>query len=281
MAWRLGRKFDGWEFQANGVLWRLLPARSGVFVGEDRDLTSKTVSFFCVDRKTGRLQWNVPPPGERWWSGVEAVHEKFVLLHEFAAPDLPDHRKIITLDLATGRYRWANAELKFLFLAGDSIYASRDLYDRREFFELDITDGRILREVDGASVNVLREQLPAEGPEGLVFPGRLDEAGLEAIVPAEDLIRRGEMLENAEHIAIDGFDVLSYHVREARPALLSHRLVVIRKRGRKVVHSDRLIADAASAVPDAFFAIAVMLYYVREKRTLCALDLSTGIGRSD
>ena len=78
-----------WEFTARGIIWRLLLSENGFFVGEERNLESKTVSFFCLDQRSGSPLWNDRTFPEHWWISLEATHKNIVFIHEFVSPDMP------------------------------------------------------------------------------------------------------------------------------------------------------------------------------------------------
>src|SRR5512143_3768508 len=109
--WRRPPLGVAWEYSTTGVLWRLLPAKQGVFVLEDRKVEAKNVTFACIDMRTGAGRWKDVALDERWWVGIELVERDAVILHGYGAPDLPDHRGIYLLDLQSGALLWQHAEL--------------------------------------------------------------------------------------------------------------------------------------------------------------------------
>src|SRR5436309_6488000 len=159
-----------WTFSTNATLWRLLPSRNGYFVGEDRDTSEKKVSFFCLDQQGGRICWSGVRFDEPWWIGLEAIHQGRVFVHEYAAPDMPDHKKIFALDLATGTLLWSTEELKFVAAHEERIYAAREHHEERQFFELDAESGTSLRQIDAGYLNVLRESIPADEYDFMEYP---------------------------------------------------------------------------------------------------------------
>src|SRR5258705_3352973 len=138
-----------WEFHVRGIIWRLLVSGKGQFVGEERNINERSVSFFCIDSESGTPLWRDLRLAEPWWIGIEALHDDLVLLHEFAMPDFPDHKKIHALDLSSGKLLWSNEEVTYLFSHGNAIYAAKDLNDVRTYLELDSMSGKERRELDG------------------------------------------------------------------------------------------------------------------------------------
>ncbi len=109
-GWKSKKLEPAWEYKTKGILWRLLPSRDGYIVLEDRDVETKTVSFACIRASSGEICWDDVQFDERWWVNVEAIHEDVVLFHEYATPDMPDHKKITVVDLNNGRTLWSNDE---------------------------------------------------------------------------------------------------------------------------------------------------------------------------
>src|ERR1043165_73152 len=153
-----------WNFVANGVIWRLLISQNGYLVGEDRNKESKMVTFFCIHLESGEVLWQGKLFDEDWWMGLEARHNDIVFMHEFATPDLPEHKKIPAVDMMTGRPLWTNEQSKFLFAHEDRVYTVKDGFETRTFIELDLRTGKEMREVDTAVVNELRNSARPDHP---------------------------------------------------------------------------------------------------------------------
>src|ERR1041385_7071151 len=157
MRWRFGKRNNqvkvAWLFKAKGMIWRLLPTTDGYFVGEDRTLDNKKTTFFCIDQKSGEVRWQNVSFGEDWWISLEVIHDDIVFLHEYAVPSMPEHKKIFALSLPTGKLLWSNDTLKFEFVAGEHVYASRETFEARIFFELDVGTGAVLRSEESTRLN--------------------------------------------------------------------------------------------------------------------------------
>src|ERR1051326_3265380 len=290
MNWlsRLGKRKRAiaWEYQAQGLIWRLLPSPEGSFVGEERDAESKSVSFFCVDRESGKVRWNGVQLREKWWVSIEAVHPDVVLLHEYAAPDLPDHKKIYALEISSGSLRWTNDELKFLFTRDDRVYASRDLYDSRIFFELDIHTGAVIRQIDPASLNVLGEMGASRGMEEVEFPNVFgSSAGISDPVrrTIERATRSAKRIDLIEYIEKEGVLAIGYYDNVSEDPVgqsFHQRLVITGQDERGLLFEDDLSTSGSAPVPDTFFSMGKFLYYIKDKRVLRAINLSSPVNRN-
>ena len=271
-----------WEFTVRGVIWRLLPTGKGQFVGEERDIEKKSVSFFCIRQDTGAVQWAHLRLAESWWIGIEAVHNDVVLLHEFAMPDFPDHKKIHALDLSSGRLLWANEDLKYLFARGDNVYAARDLTEESLFVELDGSTGRERRELDPQEANSLRrrvqEGIPIDFP--IPFPnagGGRDDVGaaIEKVVAGANRVRFIEYLQRNEFLAVGYYAAIgSESADPLGEQLLDQHFVIAEMGTGRILYREVLNSRASAAVPDAFFGLGDRLYSISGRNVLKAFDLA-------
>lgn len=266
-----------WKYDVHGVIWRLLPTGSGKLIGEERDIETKSVTFFCVNQFTGEVLWDRRSFGPQWWIGVEAIHREMLFLHGFATPDLPEHKMIIGVDILSGERRWSNEELKFILAAGDLLYASKDMAEGNHLFELDYTSGAILRSLGNNHQAVMHARLIEESIPAIEFPvpfGPAVAGSLAALLPADNVVGNSEGIEHGEHI------ILSYHERSEKSTHEESRfdtiLIIVEKSTSRVVFRDRLNADIAAIVPESFFIQEGMLYFVKNRKSLYATRLPTG-----
>ena len=283
-----------WEYRVRGVIWRLLPTERGQFVGEERDIEGKAVSFFCVRQDTGALQWGNLRLREPWWIGIEAVHNDLVLLHQYAVPDFPDHKKIHALDLSTGRLLWSNEDFKYLFAYGDNIYCSGELPDGPLYVELDSMSGRQNRELDAQEVNALRRTIQYREPVDFPVPflnsegDHVDVGGtIEKLVAGERRIQFIEFLQRNEFLAVAYYAAIGNDSDKlpgeplAEPLMNQHFIIAEGRTGR-VLFKEVLNSRASAAVPDSFFSLGDMLYSIAGKNVLKAFNLaSSGLPNSD
>ncbi len=282
MRWlaRFGKKKlePSWEYRTNGVAWKILPAGRAFFVGEDRDTDAKRVEFFCLDRTSGRELWKKKPVGEQWWVGIESAHDDVVFVHEYATPDMPDHKRIIAMDLPSGSILWSNEELKFGHAIGDSVYAIKDHFERRIWYDLDLHSGITRGEIEPDEVRRRREAADAAARESTVFPTPFDPERAGAGLPdyVGRALRRATNLVAAEYIDREPEFVLAYHNKPGRDpetADLREEIVVIAKPTGDILYGDTMVEKANVPLRDAFFMIDHVLYYVRGKNTLVAVNL--------
>lgn len=278
-AWRSTKLATAWTYSTHGQLWRLLPSTDGYLALEDRQAESKCVSFACLHAMTGEVLWRDLSFEERWWISLNTIHQDVVFLHEYATPDMPDEKKIYAVDIASGRLRWSNADLKFLFAHDGAVYAARDEYDRRRFFELDLHIGSVLREIDDGYLNVVRSTVVGAGLTQVRFPAHYvpgGEGGNTRYDRLEKFFRGVSDVEMAEVLEFDRHWIVGYYVklheRSSQRALQQH-LAVMAKDEERVIFRDVLTRNALMCAPDMFFSMRNHLYYVKERKCLSALNL--------
>lgn len=277
-----GKLSPGWHYDVTGVMWRLFPTASGHLVGEQRDLSRKTASFFCLDQITGRVKWEKATFAEQWWIGIEAVHRDMVFLHRFAAPDLPEHKAIIAVDLLKGTPTWSNEEVTFIGARDEYVYAALDSLEGRKIFEMDYRTGAVLRLL-GTEGEIMRE-VNLEGPllaaKSLQFPVAADNVAALSSHTAVQRHCRGKNITGAVEVLDydDHLVMFNYHERlvggSTEDGTLRNVLQVIDKGTGRVLFSDVLNSSAAAFVPDSFFVQHHTLYYIKERCRLIAVPLS-------
>lgn len=262
----------GWEFRAKSQIWRIFPSDSGFILGEDRDTAKKLVSFFCVRASDGTVVWrdlNLPEP---WWVSIEAVSGQLLLLHEYRVPSMPDHQKILAVNIMTGTPVWTNEDLTFSFSTGESLYASQDLFDRRVFYQLDPSSGEILREVDGGTVHALRD----ENPENVSIPFAVPSPGGDIPDSARRHLGGADLHGPAEFLDHGRLSIFScYEHTDAgiQPGLLREHLFIVDPEGEKICFHDVICDDVVHPSPAVFFRFGKTVLYIKEKKLLCSLNL--------
>jgi hypothetical protein len=264
-----------WDFRARGNIWKILPAGGRLIVGEERDTREKKVSFFCVDLNDGRVRWNEKPTAGNWWTGLEAVHHGVVFIHEYPDPSMPDHKKIFALDAATGEPLWENGELAFAFARGSSVFASRELFDRREYSELDLMTGsfvRILPPGELTAAGAVPEQAWGMEVELPVAADEPPEAVRAAFSP-------GTELEPGESLRRDGMEISNLY--EVRPAegtrrMLREHLFALDARTGAILHRDVVCDTLSARAGTTFFRAEERVLYVKDRTTLRSFSIPAG-----
>ena len=264
-----------WHYSADHTLWRLMFSENGLTIGEDRDTENKTVSFFCLNSADGSVLWSHKTFAEQWWIGMEGVSGDRLFFHGFKKPDMPEHKSIICVDVHTGNERWRNDDCAFLAADAQFVYGYRDLFDRRVYYKLEGNSGTFLEE---------QSELPVP-PNGLYtseksdfsFPRPYGEVTIPEISSFTG--KYSDTIKSIEYIETDKFVIFNIHTvrnssqKEMQESLTNTLYVIDRHSGKKIF-KDVLNSDSPYPVPDSFFLDMSVLYYIKERTSLIALDLT-------
>ncbi len=263
------------------MIWRILFSESGKIAGEDRDQKTKSVSFFCLEESSGRVLWEKLQMEEQWWIGMESTHKNILFLHEYEKPDFPTHLRISAIDLETGKVLWRNPELQFLFAAEGEVYACKDLFEKRIFFELDACTGQIVQEFgdDETVVNAKRMLFRSGQINGafdfpMVYQESDDDKMKEILMRTID---QRKLVGQPEWLRKGNLLLFNYHQltgeMKGEQALLNNYFKIIDLKTGTVVFSEILNKSVSNAVPDAFFVKDNTIYFIKEKSTLTAIQM--------
>ncbi len=232
-----------WEFTPGLPVWRLHPPVNGRIIGEVRDPEAKRATFFALNAATGACLWRDRELHDSWWVAIERVAGDMLVLHGFQAPDYPVRRGVTVVNMLTGAVVWSDAEW-----TGD--------------------------ETALANAGVV---LSGAGSAGeAIFPITHDPHDAEsarnaalAKWPIDVVVGPMETAGNGDHT------VVAAHVKSDRSndASLKHLLKIHDTQTGKTLYEDTLFAAAKGIAPDAFFIHEDMLFYIRERATLCAVKL--------
>jgi hypothetical protein len=274
------RLVPSWQFSAKGVIWRVFPSENGYFVGEDRDIAGKTVSFFCIERQNGKILWEGSRSIDPWWVTLDAIHGNVILLHGYAEPDMPEPRKIYAIDLLSGRPLWSDESLRFLFADTESFYVAREDILGLKFFRVAPGDGSIKEEVQSDELHRLKKTIHQEDDRRTIFPVPLGSSGdtrqdIERIVKRKQL--RSSRITGVEFIRSADMTVVGYYKKQTSTGSeerLTHHLAFFGPNGSEK-YDECIDTDVIAPVPDSFFRLSDMLYFIRDKKILAAVHLSS------
>jgi hypothetical protein len=267
-----GRLKPAWTYTTKGVLWRLVPAGGLRFVGEERDLQKKDVAFFCLEGKTGKPLWEGQRFGERWWTGIEAVHEGVLLLHAFATPELPEHRGITAVDIQSAAVLWEAPDLTFFSLQEGAVRVLRLSRFGRQQVDLDLRSGTVVREIGPDESRPSAYVSPVVA--GLQMPVTVERSGGEnGLDPLLRIAGAVAVVGPVEHLDTGKCVILGFHQRRPGAGEMERTVAVIDRGEGTVLFSEQTASGLHAAVPDSFVVYGATLFILREQRTLVAVRL--------
>jgi hypothetical protein len=271
-----GSLAPAWHFTAAHTLWRLMFSHNGMIFGEDRDTEKKTATFFCIDAHNGKSRWQQKQFSDQWWIGLEGTVDKKLFLHGFKKPDMPEHKSIICVDAESGNELWRNDDCALFTCKGPYVFGYRDLFERRLYYKLRETDGMLIEELQ-----TLPEDIDGSAPLekndfhfSQPYNDRDEQTGkivLGLYKGKMEDIRSVEFIETAVYTVLNIHSVRSVTDRGVED--LTNTLFIAETQSGKKLYSDILNESTPYPVPDSFFIDPPMLYYIKERKTLTAVNL--------
>jgi hypothetical protein len=261
-------------------LWRLLPTESDKLVIETRNMDKREAEFHCIDAYSGKKIFKNLQLNEKFWVGIEKVHKDIILFHKFKQPNMPAHKGVIAYDINKKEKLWENMDYSFLFVFDESIYCYKQKFEGREFFKLDLNNGKLVEELgsDVEKINDLRNDANLREdfskfkfPESLHDESEIDGKSKEVIShKTDDLITEGFI----EYAVLDNLLCFNYHSKENKDNLRNHFIAYDTASNKELI-SETLNKDLNAFVPDSFFIKKDLLFLIKGKDTLEVYKINT------
>jgi hypothetical protein len=273
---------NAWEFAAQEVIWRVHPAVNGRVIGEERDLAKKRTSFFCVEQRTGKVLWKNITVGELWWVGIELVDKDVLLVHGYATPDMPAQRGLTAIDAQSGMILWSNSTWELARSTATGFVVLSPGLDASVETHVDRRTGKTFPA--GSDIEPPNQAVLAPGLADAQFPLPFDPANVEKSSALQEAVKR---YVNAETSGITEYLTLSHQLvlttfersperftagRSANQSTRVHIRVLDAQTGKEQF-SEIVASSASGQIPDTFFSQNGTVFYVRERKVLCALRL--------
>lgn len=258
-------------------IWRILITELEQIIVEERDINKKEVYFSCIDLISGKPVWkNINFENEKFWIGIEGTKSNYLFLHMFEKPDMPAHKKIITVDLNSGNLVWKSDELTFYGFDNEFVYAFNKNLSSREFFKLKMNDGEVVESLgDDEKAKIFLDNLPEIDYSNYIFASTIGERSdfdsqRETI---KKFIGENKFLSLCEFIEIDKYLVFNYYDKVAQWSLIN-RLVIYDKDEEKPLIIETINSSTPAPVPDSFFFYKDYLIFIRDKKELNVFKLN-------
>lgn len=268
---------SAWEFNPGALVWRIFFTSTNRIIGETRDQNKKSVSFFCLDAQSGVPLWKDFVLDEPWWTGIEAVHRDVVILHEFARPDMPEHKSFSVIDIESGKLLWKNQELSFWFAYENKLYAQKYLFEKRVGYSFDLHNGTVVEEFSDnlEPLDAMRHSASEQGIDReLVFPEPFNANETDAAIANEIKQVSERKLDHTEYLLHRGILFVSYYepeFLENNLPMFSNTLAMIDMKKHKILFKEVLTKKAQAPAPDSFLVKGDCVYFIKDQLTLTAL----------
>lgn len=265
------------SFNQGRNIWRIILTDLNQIVIEERDIQNKEVFFSCINRITGEFYWKDKSfLNEKFWIGIEATKSRYLVLHQFEKPDMPNHKKIINVDLITGEILWVNDDLTYYDMDEDFIYGFAPKFEDKEFYQLSIEDGTIKNNLgnEEQSKPVLNS-ISEKDYSRYTFTEMMSESTSSNEVKelATKIIGENFYFNFCEYIDKGNILIFNYYDKIA-PQSLINRLAIYDKSEGKPILIETLNSSTPAPLPDSFFMYDDDLYFVKDKIELVAYRLN-------
>lgn len=277
-----GRLAPTWEVSPGATLWKLEVTPRGRLIGEARDLESKRMSLFGVDLEEGSLLFSQRELDEPWWIALDAIVGEIAIAHRYPKPDMPSSLGATAIDAATGDVLWSDQTLRVVCGTDEILLAEKGVaLESAHFVFVDARTGAELERPDeDRAQSFALECNDTTRWQGWTSAEPLEESHERNSIILSVLDRVLEERRGTPEIATNGrFTAVSAYARSKRSAdaMLQGQLdnVLLVLDDERVVYRETIASGLLAATTDSFFIRSGILYFIRNGRTLVALDLRT------
>jgi hypothetical protein len=257
----------------NRQIFRLLPTNNDKLVIEERNIDKKLAYFNCLNITNGKKIFKNLQFDEKFWIGIETIYNDVILFHKFRKPDMPQHRGIHAFHINKQKTIWENVEHTYLFNKDDKVFTFQQLFEKREYFALDINTGEVVEKLgtDSNSINLLREEVIAsEDFSSYHFPisyVNQDDVDIRVAEMLQKLRENHVITGKIEYVLKEGLLMFNFHKIEADNSLNNSFKAVDLSNGNHILEKVLNIRTNAF-VPDSFFLKDNMLFLLIERTKL-------------
>ncbi|MEG8946355.1 DUF4905 domain-containing protein [Rosettibacter firmus] len=255
-------------------IWRLLISDKDKLIIETRNPETKEAFFNCFDINNKKVLFDNFQLEEKYYVGIETVHNEIIYFHKFPKPDLPNHKEIIAFDINSQKILWINDELSFLFAFEDKIFAFKQGFEERYFYALNYFDGNLVDDFgnDYLKINSLRKKAEEQKDySNYIFPQVYykDDNQISEII---DYLIKKNITGNIEFNLYKKILLLSFHLTNNDNNLSNH-FIAFDLEKEKIIISEILNKNTKSFMTDSFFMYKNFLILLKEKNGLIIYKL--------
>jgi Domain of unknown function (DUF4905) len=259
-----------YSFSNSREIWRLISAGEDKLLIEERNKKTKEVYFNCIQLKTGKKLLKSYQLKDKFWIGVEAVHNNIIFFHRYIKPDLPTHKDIIAFDLTKEEILWENNDLVFLTISDGNLYGYKALFEGREFYKLNIHTGNVIKKFEESPDENSIEQFQNSAIKDFCF-STIYSNDLDLDGKIRDIIRitkeENVITGRIEFLVYKNVLSLSFHT-PGKNGKLNKLLNVVDIVTGKIILKKIINSNIKVFIPDSFFLIKNYLFVLIETKKL-------------
>lgn len=259
-----------YSFSNSREIWRLISAGENNLLIEERNRKTKEVYFNCIKIETGKKILKSFQLKDKFWVGVETVHNNIIFFHRFIKPDLPTHKDIIAFDLIKKKILWENNDFTFLSISNGDLYAYKALFEGREFYKLNIYTGEVIKKLESSpdknTVEKYQNSILKDFYYATIYSNdlELDEKTHEIIKTVKE---KNVVTGRVEFLVHNSLLLISFHV-PTKKGKLNKLLIVVDIVSGKIILKKIINSDIEIFIPDSFFLIKNYLFVLVETKKL-------------
>jgi hypothetical protein len=274
-----------WSFSQTGNIWRFIFGGEKYIIGETRDTINKNLFLFTIDYTTGKTYIkNFPFENDNFWVSIEGATSEIFFLGRFEKPELPYQKKIIALDIKTGRKLWENEKYCFLFNTEEAIYGINRKFQENEIAEIDLKTGEVLitiPENEHLKINELRNKNEDFIFENSNYPKIFSKSENEENISDifNKLCYKDKEIGSIEYIQKASLLIFNYYIKfgidenSTDKINYENRFVIYDMKKSEILCEDTINKITNYCVPDCFFIKNNFLFYLKEKNELNCIKL--------
>lgn len=268
-----------YTFSNKRQIWRIIPTGTDKLIIEEREPEKKEVFFNCVNIKTGKEIFKNLQLEEKFWIGIETVHNDIIYFHKYAKPDMPGHVGITAFDINSKKILWENQDYNFLFIKDEEIFCYRENFDGRNYYILNSINGELKEELTNTDrINFYRKntnQIEADKkykfPKQFSYESETDEPIINILV---EIKSKHMGLGKIEYVRFDNLLLFNFHSALLGGEDLKNIFKVIDIDSGKVIFEEELNDGLKAFVPDSFFMKDNFIFILKGKKKLLVCSVN-------
>ncbi len=238
-------------------IWRIIPTVSNKIVVEERT-PDKQVFFSCFHMNNGQKIFCDFQLDEKYWIGIEAIHNDIIFFHKYEKPDMPAHKGIIAVDINSQQELWRNEDYYFSFIGEEKIFCIRQLFESREYFAVNLLSGELVDEPQIVRHIIEEKKLLTENElnyDSYKFPQKWFPNESVSLINDEklnDLLSDESVVGNIEFITFNESLLISYNVL-GKNNLFTNNFKMIDLTTGEINYATTLADNWKTMLSDSFF----------------------------